>query len=160
MDLQHIRYDLRQESMGSRLLWGPDGGEPFGFVVEEPYRDGPKIPGETCIPAGSRRLGLRTEGGMHADYSRRFSWHKGMLWILDVPDFEYVYYHIGNFVVGRNDDTLGCPLVNTSLVERADGELDGQGSTAAYKRLYEAVVPHILAGEEVWTHITNEGLFE
>lgn len=104
------------------------------WTLEDPPRK-EKIPGETRIPPGVYDVELRTAGGMHARYRTRFpEWHRGMLWLRDVPDYEWVYIHIGNFL----KDTAGCPLVGRALPSPVqDSVLD---STAAYQALYEQVV--------------------
>ena len=45
--------------------------------------------GETRIPKGIYKIGLRTVGGHHIKYSSKFpSIHKGMLQVLDVANFQ------------------------------------------------------------------------
>ena len=100
-----------------------------------------KVPGETRITSGTYQIKLRTEGAMHTKYAARFTDHRGMLWLQDVPGFEWVYIHIGN----DDDDTLGCILVGDGL--HVSGKLSE--STVAYRRLYGVVSNAILAGEPV-----------
>lgn len=116
-------------------------GEPVCFTLEDPQRTGPKIPGETCIPEGHYRIMLRTVGGFHARYSRRFpDMHRGMLWLQDVPEFEYILIHCGN----TKQDTAGCILTGTS----ADSNRVLVGaSKSSYVRLYEKVVDAAEADE-------------
>jgi len=90
-----------------------------------------KIHGETAIPAGTYQLELRNEGGKTKKYARRFpDMHQGMIWLRYVPDFTYVYIHIGNFV----DDTEGCILVGERARTRSL-----QSSTKAYLRIYPKI---------------------
>ena len=65
-----------------------------------------------------------------------------MLWVRDVPGFEYILIHIGN----DDDDTAGCLLVGTSS-DAYKGFIGG--STTAYKRMYPKVAEAILNEEEV-----------
>lgn len=86
-------------------------GEFECYALEDEYRE-EKVMGETRIPEGSYAIGIRDIGGFHARYSRRFKnsrdlEHKGMLQILNVPNFEYILIHIGN----DEDDTAGCLLL-------------------------------------------------
>ncbi|HSR54311.1 MAG TPA: DUF5675 family protein [Acidobacteriota bacterium] len=119
------------------------------FTLEDPPQEA-KIAGKTRIPAGRYRLTLRTEGGMHQRYSARFSeMHRGMLWIRDIPNFEWVYIHIGNDA----DDTEGCPL--TGYVATCEGRLTVGRSTDAYKDIYPEVAK-AAAGNNCWVHVVDE----
>jgi hypothetical protein len=116
------------------------------FTLEDEGRE-VKVPGETRIPAGTYDIKLRAEGKLHAKYVAKFpAEHRGVLWLQDVPGFEWVYIHVGN----TDDDTLGCILVGDAALSH--GEL-GQ-SVQAYRRLYGQVANAILAGEP--TSITVE----
>jgi hypothetical protein len=100
-----------------------------------------KIAAETRIPRGVYPIKLRTEGQLHAKYAGKFPEHRGMLWLQGVPEFEWVYIHVGN----TDDHTAGCVLVGDTAF--ADGRL-GE-SQAAYRRLYGQVCNALLAGEPV-----------
>jgi hypothetical protein len=118
----------------------------LAYTLEDEYRDGKKL-GETRIPAGTYKLGLRTVGGFHSKYSKRFSdFHRGMLHILDVPGFDYILIHCGN----TDEDTAGCLLVGDSQ-ENNQIKKDGfiGSSTQAYKRIYPDIAAVLEAGEEV-----------
>ena len=92
-----------------------------------------KVFGETRIPAGTYRLVLRNEGGMTQRYKARFpEMHKGMIWLEDVPMFEWVYIHIGNSA----QDTEGCILV---------GMKSGDNHIYASKDAYKLIYPKIVA---------------
>lgn len=110
------------------------------FSLEDEQRD-VKIAGETRIPVGHYPLALRTIGRMHEKYASKFTDHRGMIQLLDVPNFEAVLIHIGN----TDRDTAGCILVGDGAV--ATGELTL--STQAYRRLYAQVSNALLAGEPV-----------
>lgn len=96
--------------------------------LEDEYR-ADKVPGETRIPAGEYDVTLRTVGGFHGRYSRMFgARHHGMLWVRDVPGFEFILLHIGNY----ERDTDGCLLL---------GKADYQAGTVwqskkTYQRVY------------------------
>ena len=113
------------------------------YTLEDEYRDEKKV-GETRIPAGEYEVVLRTVGGFHARYSKRFpSIHRGMLYILDVPGFDYILIHCGN----TDENTSGCLLVGDSQENnqiRKDGFI-GQ-STNAYKRIYPAIAKELEDG--------------
>jgi hypothetical protein len=124
------------------------------FTLEDEYRS-KKEKGETRIPAGRYRITLRAEGGFHQRYLQKFglSFHEGMLWIRDVPNFEYILIHIGN----DDDDTAGCLLVgNTSNNNRHGSGFVGD-STGAYRDLYPKVLAALKRGDEVWINYKDEG---
>lgn len=118
-------------------------------TLSEIYRDGrflcygledglraAKIKGATAIPAGRYRLQLNTYGGMNARYKRQFpALHRGMVELVDVPGFKYIYIHIGNNI----GDTSGCLLVGLQY-EQVDGDYELRKSRKAYLKLYEELV--------------------
>lgn len=105
----------------------------FCFGLEDEYRE-TKIAEETRIPSGEYKMGLRKKGGMHGRYAARYDFHKGMLHVLDVPDFEWIYIHVGN----TDEHTAGCLLVGMGA--HTDGELRVSNSVNAYTALYKKVV--------------------
>lgn len=110
------------------------------YTLEDPVRQ-VKVHGRTAIPPGQYVLKLRTEGGMDLRYAARFgNWHKGMLWLQDVPQFEYVYLHIGN----TPEDTEGCILVGATVGRDSIGS-----SEAAYREIYPVIAAAILDGDDV-----------
>ncbi len=115
------------------------------YVLEDQFNE-PKIPGETRIPAGRYKIEFRDEGGMVKRYRKRFPWHGGMLWLQDVPDFQFIYIHVGN----KDDDTEGCLLVGDGQVSNVIERGTVTTSVAAYRRLYEKIEVELDAGEEVW----------
>ncbi|ERJ61305.1 DUF5675 family protein [Sphingobacterium paucimobilis] len=103
-----------------------------------------KIKGATAIPAGVYPLRLNTYGAMNARYKRRFpEMHRGMIEICDIPNFTYVYIHIGN----NFGDTAGCLLVGDSYAKDDDGDYILLKSAKAYKRLYALLVDVVGEGE-------------
>jgi hypothetical protein len=121
-------------------------GKFFCFCLEDTHRD-TKVYGHTRISAGTYEIRYRKEGGKHKHYSKKFSWHKGMLHLLNVPNFRYIYIHIGNTA----DDTLGCILVGTDM-----GKNHISHSTQAYQELCEKVYPALDRGEHVEITILDE----
>ncbi len=71
------------------------------FTLEDVVRSGPKVPGETAIPAGRYRVILT--------FSQRFQ--RVLPLLLDVPDFTGIRIHAGN----RSSETDGCLLVGQSV---------------------------------------------
>ena len=105
-----------------------------------------KVKGETRVPAGTYNIGLRTEGGFHSKYSKKyFGIHVGMLHVLDVPNFEYILIHTGN----TDEHTAGCLLLGDTSQQNINKEGFIGGSTSAYKRVYPIIANALVKGEQV-----------
>ena len=114
------------------------------FVIEDEHRT-KKVYGETRIPNGIYEIGLRSEGGFHNRYSKKFEDHKGMLCLYNKPNwtlvnsgisFQYILIHIGN----TQKDSAGCLLLN-DVVDAS--KFTGSYSTQAYRRIYPIIANHI-----------------
>ena len=156
MDLEVIRFSSGTDSTNGILLETIQQGNEIdgifkqkkflAYTLEDEYRN-EKVFGETRIPNGTFRVGLRKVGGYHAKYSKRFPHiHIGMLHVLDVPGFEYILIHCGN----TDEHTAGCLLVGDS---QENNQITKDGfigkSTQAYKRIYPRIGEAIECGEEV-----------
>lgn len=96
------------------------------------------------IPGGRYEIKLRTEGGFHLNYTKRFpDMHKGILELQDVPGFKYILVHIGN----TPKDTRGC-LCTGSTWDKKSAFIGG--SEAAYKLVYQFILARLQAGERVF----------
>jgi hypothetical protein len=105
------------------------------YTLEDPHHD-VKIWGNTRIPQGTYKLGLRTVGGKHTQYKAKYpTMHKGMLHVLDVPKFQYILIHVGN----TNIDTHGCLLVGLGKTNKTITQ-----SIAAYRKIYPIIANAIL----------------
>lgn len=123
-----------------------DSHESLCFTLEDQAQPGTKVPGETRIPAGTYRITLRPEGGFHQRYAQRFpDFHKGMLWIRDVPGFEYILLHCGV----TDEDTAGCVLVGDGAMQNVTRRGRLLDSELAYRRIYPPIVRTLLLGGEV-----------
>lgn len=146
MKLEVLRYSSEKDSTLGALFDVTNGRKFLCYTLEDEYRE-EKVMHETRIPAGTYKITLRTWGGFHERYSKRFpEIHQGMLWIREVPNFEYILIHCGN----DDDDTSGCLLVGdtqTSNVNGSDGFVGS--STLAYKQIYPYIANAIKEGEEV-----------
>ena len=103
-----------------------------------------KVYGETAIPYGKYFITLRTEGTIFEDYKKRFADignDRGTLWVRNIPGFEYVLIHVGNYC----KDTLGCLLVGSRIVS----DVEIAESTIAYKKIYPIIADALESGEEV-----------
>lgn len=112
------------------------------YGLEDTVRD-VKIKGSTAIPAGKYRLALNIYGGMNARYKRDYpAIHRGMIQIMNVPNYSHVYIHVGN----NFSHTAGCLLVGTSFVYD-DKDYILSKSAKAYKMLYELVIEAVAKGK-------------
>lgn len=128
-----------------------EGGHAVCVTLEDAHH-APKIPHSTRIPAGTYPVKLRTEGGFHQRYSKRFGdWHKGMLWIRDVPDFEFILIHLGNSIA----DTDGCVLTGSEVIDHAGEPFEVLGSEKAYREFYPPVRDALIRGEKVWLQVID-----
>lgn len=106
------------------------------YLLEDKIRD-VKIPKQTAIPKGNYTLRLNTWGGMNAEYRQKFpKLHKGMIEINGLPNFSFVYIHIGN----TYRQTAGCPLCGFGF-EMVNGDYQVLRSKDAYQMIY----PKLLA---------------
>lgn len=146
MRLEVIRFSHGKDSTNGLLFDVTNGRDFLCYTLEDEHRD-VKIKGETRIPAGSYYLGLRKEGGFHNKYKSRFSSiHKGMIHVLDVPNFEYILIHCGN----TDEHTAGCLLLGDtqeSNLNKIDGFIGK--SSEAYKRVYPKIAKALEKEEEV-----------
>ena len=156
MKLEVIRFSSGTDSTNGILLEVIEQGNDIdglwqqkkflAYTLEDEQRD-TKVFGETRIPNGDYKLGLRKVGGYHARYTKRFPHiHIGMLHVLNVPGFEYILIHCGN----TDEHTAGCLLVGDS---QENNQIVTNGfigkSTQAYKRIYPRIAEALDCGEEV-----------
>lgn len=145
MKLTLLRYHAQADSTTGLLFLN---NQFMCYTLEDQYQT-EKVPGETCIPKGTYRICLRTEGMSHSRYAKRFpQMHKGMLHITDVPGFKWILIHIGN----TDDDTAGCILVGNG-VQSEPGQSRLTNSTVAYQMLYPRVAEALLDEEMVWLDV-------
>jgi len=147
MELEVLRFSSQKDSTNG-LLFDITGGKRrfLCYTLEDEHRD-VKVAGETRVPAGTYRVTLRTTGGFHGRYLKKYGqMHKGMLWVRDVPNFEYILIHTGN----TDEHTAGCLLVGDSQ-QTNFGDSDGfiGSSTQAYKRIYPMVAEVLEGGGDV-----------
>lgn len=153
MKLQVLRFSSQSDSTSGIMMEETDIGLRFLCYTLEDERRVMKVQGETRVPAGTYNITLRTEGGFNKKYSKRFPGiHKGMLWVRDVPNFEYILIHCGN----TDDHSAGCLLVGDSQENNIiikDGFIGK--STNAYKRIYRPIAKVLERGEEVTITYTD-----
>ena len=145
MNLLVERFAFGNDSTLSRL-WNITGGDAgkiaLAFTLEDERRE-TKVFAETCVPLGTYRLGLKTHGGFHERYRRRFpDFHLGMIEVLGVPNFTAILWHCGN----DDDDTAGCTLIGSYPVVTPDGEFEISASVRRYRVVYPPIARAIAAG--------------
>ncbi|MPR36558.1 DUF5675 family protein [Salmonirosea aquatica] len=117
-----------------------------GYVVEDKDRDlhstmtleaikATKVHGQTAIPTGRYRVSLRESPTFKRTYP----------WLLNVPGFEYIYIHKGNWI----RDTLGCVLVGLSWGYEG-GEYCVRQSKDLFDPISKEITAALAAKEEVW----------
>ncbi len=101
------------------------------YLLEDKIR-AVKIAKQTAIPTGQYSLRLNTWGGKNVEYRQKFpKFHKGMIEINGLPNFSFVYIHIGN----NYRQTAGCPLCGFGF-EKIDGDYQVVHSKDAYQMIY------------------------
>ena len=153
MELMVQRFNTQKDWTAGALFDMTAGPPAFlAYTLEDEQRE-VKVHSETRIPFGRYQIKLRTSGGHHTRYARKFPGiHKGMLWLRskdgkgEVPGFKWILIHIGN----TEKDTAGCLLVGLGCTP---GRLSN--STTAYKKVYKHVVKALSAGEKVFITYWN-----
>lgn len=128
-------------------------GVRFGFGVEDEKRN-IKVKGETRIPNGIYEMGLRIsprfskhyfsddQGFLNVVKSERFYKEHELIWVKDVPLFEYILWHWGN----TDDDTDGCYIVGSSF-DTFNGQKGVANSRATYVKIYPLIYAMIKFNE-------------
>ena len=148
MKIKVQRYSTSDESTIG-LLWIDGRWE--SYTIEDAWHM-VKQSGVTRIPEGTYEVQLRNDGGMTKQYAKRFpEIHQGMLWLRQVPEFDWVYIHTGN----KAKHSEGCILVADGPPNdnrKAEGFVGSSGP--AYTRIYPPIAQAILDGEDVTIEIT------
>ena len=158
MKLQVVRTQFGKDATNGMLFI--DGV--FECFTLEDQEQAVKIHSETAIPLGTYNVVLRQAGNFDKRYVAKYgsTWHKGMLWIQDVPGFEWILIHTGN----TDEHTAGCLLVGETqqdLDKGKDGFVGGSGD--AYKKMYPKVRNALQNNDKVtieYTHINLDGATE
>lgn len=147
MELEVLRFSSEDDSTNGLLFDISNGERKFlCYTLEDEHRD-VKVMSETRVPAGTYEITLRTVGGFHSRYVKKYGeMHKGMLWVRDVPGFEYILIHTGN----TDEHTAGCLLLGDTQqtnFDWSDGFVGRSG--IAYKRVYPSIAKALVQGEKV-----------
>jgi hypothetical protein len=123
------------------------------YTLEDEQRE-IKVMHETAIPLGIYEIQFRTVGGFHSKYLKRYGadFHKGMLELQDVPNFQYILIHTGN----TDEHTSGCILISDTQENNLIVKDGFAGkSTQAYKRVYPIIAKALLNNEKVTIEIVD-----
>ncbi len=134
-----LRVEIRREIYTGRSTIGRlfVNGEFECYTLEDCARaPGTKVPGATCIPAGSYSLTI--------NYSSRFK--KMLPQLLAVPGFEGIRIHAGN----TDADTEGCILVGQTQAENYVGK-----SRTAFGKLLTRLQAATRGGGEVRVRVMD-----
>tara|TARA_R100000654_G_scaffold74500_1_gene109029 strand:- start:4794 stop:5267 length:474 start_codon:yes stop_codon:yes gene_type:complete len=154
MKLKVVRFSSQEDSTSGLLFLEKENKLDFlCYTLEDEYRED-KVMGETRVPSGVYEIKLRTEGGFHERYKKKYgSMHKGMLHVTDVPNFKWILIHTGN----TDEHTAGCLLVGDT---QENNKMVSNGfigkSVNAYKRIYPDISEAIQAGEKVTIEYIDE----
>ena len=149
MILEVLRISSQADSTSGILFDITDNKRKFlCYTIEDEYR-AVKQKHETRIPAGMYELTLRSEGGFHSRYLKKYGpdWHRGMIYVNNVKGFEWILWHTGN----SDESTSGCLILGQnqeSNLIKPDGWVGS--SVSAYKFVYPKVRDAILSGEKVF----------
>jgi len=147
-------------------------GKLSAYRTLEDYCDpgGPKVYGERAIPAGKYLLGYRNSPNFSKHYytndnktlipyitwaklpkeKRLLYWPHDVIWVMDVPNYDLILHHWGNWPV----DTKGCTLIGSAF-----GILKGQPaileSKVSYVKYYAEVMPRIRQGNQFITYANS-----
>ena len=132
MKLEVLRFSSQKDSTNGILFDVTHGRRFLCYTLEDEHRD-VKEYGETRVPAGTYDITLRTVGGFHGRYTKKY----GKMHIL---------IHTGN----TDEHTAGCLLLGDSQQVNF-GESNGfvGSSVNAYKRVYPPIAAALESGEEV-----------
>lgn len=147
MKLEVLRFSSQKDSTNGILFDVTKDRKFLAYTLEDEHRE-EKVMSETRVPAGTYKITLRTVGGFHGRYSKKYGeMHKGMLWVRDVPNFEYILIHTGN----TDEHTAGCLLVgdtqNQNITKSKNGFIGS--SVDAYKRIYPSIASALERGDDV-----------
>lgn len=102
-----------------------------------------KVENETCIPCGEYKVGFREVlTPMTKKYRDKYGWFKYHLEIKDIPNFLYVYFHIGN----TPENSSGCVLLG-DWIDKSKPFISN--STKNFEMVYSFMSSHLENGGEI-----------
>jgi hypothetical protein len=153
LTLTLLRYsDDGQTTLGLLYI----DGKYFCITLEDTFRE-QIVRKETRIPSGSYEIRFRIEESpKQLEYRKRYpGWFKYHLELQDVPDFNYIYIHVG----GNFMHTEGCILVSENFAV-TDTKTFLTNSAKTFEKLYTTVSNALNQGKKVRIVIKDEKWFE
>lgn len=136
--LLNREFQNENTTLGTMVI---DWGDYHCDTLEDAHHE-PKIKGKTRIPEGAYEIKFRkVESELTKKYRTRFPWFTYHLELQDVPNFKYIYIHIGN----NHEDTDGCILVG----QRHNHLPILTDSTSTFETVYKLVSYALNKGEKV-----------
>lgn len=115
-------------------------GEFYCYTLEDPNR-ADKVKGKTRIPAGEYPISLRkVDSPLTQKYQGDFDWFTYHLELQNVPNFDYIYIHLGN----TPSDTSGCVLIGNG--QQLAPQRMVTHSRDAYEDFYKKAKPKAKSG--------------
>lgn len=147
MDFELLRYNHDKESSQGLLAVDDDFK---AFTLEDERRE-QKVSGDTRIPEGRYKVGIRKElTPLTKKYRGMYPWFEYHIEIQGIPNFRYVYIHVGN----DEGHTEACVLIaDTAMNDPNDYSGRQWQSAQAFARFYQAVYPRLKNGEECWINV-------
>ena len=104
------------------------------FTLEDQYQK-VKVEGETRIPEGFYKIQQRRVlSGLTKKYRAKYPWFDYHFELQDVPNFKYVYIHVGN----SHEHSDSCILIGDRLKSNKVDDVNNLGSSGpAFARLYK-----------------------
>jgi hypothetical protein len=128
----------------------------LGFTCEDQKQNGPKIPGETRIPAGRYEIVLnKVDTNLTLKYRAKYLWFTYHLMLKNVKGFVGIYIHIGN----DDDHTDGCVTMGDTVHNISLKKYEKQSiseSTLCFERFHKTFVPFLEAGNKLFITIIDE----
>ena len=122
------------------------------YTLEDRFRI-EKLKETTRIPEGRYRLKLRVAMSTKTkQYRKKYNWFSWHIQLENVPNFNYIYLHIGN----NARDSEGCILCGTTTNNNTLETGFIRKSTDAFKRFYLWLLPKLENDEVVYIQVRNE----
>tara|TARA_R110002153_G_scaffold114365_3_gene257047 strand:+ start:8437 stop:8946 length:510 start_codon:yes stop_codon:yes gene_type:complete len=147
-----FRYSSEMQSTLGLLMAAPSPSNLYFrcYTMEDEHRD-IKVLGKTRIRAGRFEIKKRHGSPKFSHLDDKYSWHSGMLWLQDVPNFTWVYIHTGN----KHEHTDACILIGDGAQSNIPDDGAVTNSRQAYERFYKEVSLKISLGIRVFIQIED-----